>query len=601
MRIIENCWIPLSDGCRLAARIWLPEVWLRHQRRDAYWQHGSVCGDLSQIRCPVYAIGGWADAYSNAIPRLLEGLTVPRKGLIGSWAHTFPQEGTPGPAIGFLQEALRWWDHWLRGIDRDLMDEPMYRAWMRESVPPQLWREERPGRWVAEPSWPSSRIIWKRLALEPAPLDNSQSETRFDVCSPQTTGLTSGDWCHFGAGSEMPTDQREDDGKSLIFDCGPLGERLEILGARTAIIGVIEGVAEATASLLKVFSGWFSDKQRTRKWLAVAGYAIFALSKPFFYVANSWGMIAAVRWADRVGKGVRTAPRDALVADSISKPQRGLAFGFERAADTAGAMCGVLIALAVVWRAQAHETILGTVTFRTVVLISLIPAVLAVLSLAIGVHDVPVLGQKTMPTLAFRSLGKPFVIFMIIVGIFDLGNSSDAFLVLRAQECGLSVTGILGMLAAFNLVYALVSTPAGQLSDRIGRRQTMIGGWLLYAVTYLGFGLAQAAWQMWALYVVYGVYYGLAYGTAKAMIADLVPEALRGTAYGTHSAMLGVLDFPASVIAGVLWQGVGSWAGFGAPVPFLFGGGMALLTALLMAVWKPCVAEVTRTFNSVGG
>jgi len=188
-----------------------------------------------------------------------------------------------------------------------------------------------------------------------------------------------------------------------------------VLGVRTAIIGMIEGVAEATASLLKVFSGWFSDQRRIRKWLAVVGYSISALSKPFFYVANSWGTIAAVRWVDRVGKGVRTAPRDALVADSISIPQRGLAFGFERAADTAGAMCGVCIALVVVWQVQAHETALDTSTFRTVVLISLIPAVLAVVSLAVGAQDVPVISKKTAPALAFRSLGKPFVIFMIIV------------------------------------------------------------------------------------------------------------------------------------------------------------------------------------------
>ncbi len=363
-----------------------------------------------------------------------------------------------------------------------------------------------------------------------------------------------------------------------------------VLGVKTAIIGVIEGVAQATASLLSIISGWFSDKQRTRKWLAVAGYTISALSKPFFSITTSWGVIAAARWADRVGKGVRTAPRDALVADSIGEHERGLALGFARAADTAGAMCGVLIALGVVWHAQAPEAILGAATFRTVVLISLIPAVLAVVSLALGAHDVPVIGQKTTPPLAFHSLGKPFVIFMSIVSIFDLGNSSDAFLVLRAQERGLSVTGILGMLVAFNLVYSLVSTPAGRLSDRVGRQQMIISGWLLYAVTYLGFGLAQAAWQVWALYVVYGVYYGLAYGTAKAMIADLVPEALCGTAYGTYSAVLGVLDFPASVIAGILWQGVGSWAGFGAPAPFLFGGAMALLAALLMAVWMPRTA-----------
>jgi MFS family permease len=360
-----------------------------------------------------------------------------------------------------------------------------------------------------------------------------------------------------------------------------------VLGVKTNIIGVIEGVAEATASLLKVFSGWLSDKLKARKWLAVTGYALSALSKPFFYFANTWGMVAGVRWADRVGKGIRTAPRDALVADSTKDEQRGLAFGIARAADTAGAMLGILIAVLVIWLAQSNLASLEADTFRTVVLISLIPAVLAVLSLALGARDVPVKGQREMPRFAFKALGKPFMIFMIIVGIFDIGNSSDAFLVLRAQERGVSVIGILLMLAAFNLVYALISAPAGSLSDKVGRKRLIVGGWLVYAAIYLGFGLAQAAWHVIVLYIIYGFYYGLTYGTTKAMLADLVPEHLRGTAYGTYNAVLGILDFPASVIAGVLWQGAGGWNGWGASAPFLFGAGTALLAAVLLMVWKP--------------
>lgn len=360
-----------------------------------------------------------------------------------------------------------------------------------------------------------------------------------------------------------------------------------VLGVKTNIIGVIEGVAEATASLLKVFSGWLSDKLRARKWLAVAGYALSAVAKPFFYVANTWRMVAGVRWADRVGKGIRTAPRDALVADTIDERHRGLAFGFHRAADTGGAVLGLLIALGVVWLAQRGEAELDLSTFQTVVLISLIPAVLAVLSLAIGARDVPVTGQRERPRFAFRSLGKRFAIFMLIVGLFDLGNSSDAFLVLRAQERGLNIVEVLGMLVTFNLVYTLVSTPGGALSDRIGRRTVIVSGWLVYAAIYLGFARAGTGWHVWALYALYGVYYGLAYGTTKAMVADVVPEALRGTAYGTYNAILGILDFPASVIAGLLWQGVGSWQGFGPSAPFYFGGAMALAAALLMAFAMP--------------
>ncbi len=360
-----------------------------------------------------------------------------------------------------------------------------------------------------------------------------------------------------------------------------------VLGVHTSIIGLIEGIAEATASILKLFSGWLSDKMGGRKWLAVAGYGLSAITKPFFYFANSWVLIAGVRWADRVGKGIRTAPRDALVADSVTKETRGLAFGFHRAMDTAGAMMGLLIAAVVVWLAQSNSLNLSQSTFQTIVLISLIPAFLAVLSLMIGAKDVAVTSQRAAPKFSLRSMGKPFNIFLVIVGIFTLGNSADAFLVLRAQNLGISVTGILMMLVVFNLVYSLVSTPAGSRSDRVGRRLMIIGGWLVYAAIYFGFALAREGWQVWVLYVVYGLYYGMAYGTANALVADLVPENLRGTAYGTYHAMVGILAFPASFIAGLLWQGVGAWEGFGPSAPFLFGGFLALIAALLMAFWMP--------------
>ena len=362
-----------------------------------------------------------------------------------------------------------------------------------------------------------------------------------------------------------------------------------VLGVKTNVIGLIEGVAESTASLLKLFSGWLSDRLRTRKQLAVIGYAISAIAKPFFFFAQSWSGVAAIRWADRVGKGIRTAPRDALVADSINEQQRGLAFGLHRAADTGGAMLGLLIALGVVWGAQAAAVELGEKTFRIIVLISLIPAALAVLTLALGAQDTPIQATHERPKLAFKALGAPFTTFMVIVGLFELGNSSDAFLTLRAQERGVSVVGILAMIACFNLVYTLVSTPAGSLSDRIGRRNVIIGGWLFYALVYLGFGLAKTGWQVWALYVLYGFYYGMAYGVSKAFIADLAPEALRGTAYGTYNAIIGILDLPASIIAGLLWQGLGRWSGFGPSAPFVFGSAASLLAVLLMIFWLPKV------------
>jgi MFS family permease len=252
-------------------------------------------------------------------------------------------------------------------------------------------------------------------------------------------------------------------------------------------------------------------------------------------------------------------------------------------------LLGILISLVIVWQSQGSSVGLTESTFRVVVLLSLLPAVLAVLSLALGAEDVAVTEQRDPPKFGFRGLGRPFLILMLIVGLFDLGNSSDAFLVLRAQERGLGVLGVLAMVAVFNLVYSLVSTPAGALSDRIGRRSLLIGGWLLYALIYLGFALADRPWHVWILYAVYGLYYGLTYGTAKALVADVVPERLRGTAFGTYNAVLGLLDFPASLIAGLLWDGWSGigFAGFGPSAPFFFGATMAGLAALAMALWRP--------------
>ncbi|HXQ41436.1 MAG TPA: CocE/NonD family hydrolase, partial [Candidatus Udaeobacter sp.] len=207
--------------------------WLKHQRRDASWKHGSICEDWSAITCPVYLVGGWADGYSNTIPRMLAHLQCPKKGLIGPWAHKYPHFAKPGPRIGFLQDALRWWDKWLKGIETGIMDEPQYRVWMEEPMPPRAYYEERPGRWVAEPSWPSPNIEAKSLHLASgARLTETQPpEIPVSYLSPQSVGVGCGAWCGFGIGPERPLDQRIDDGRSLCFDSEPLPERLEILGA----------------------------------------------------------------------------------------------------------------------------------------------------------------------------------------------------------------------------------------------------------------------------------------------------------------------------------------------------------------------------------
>lgn len=360
-----------------------------------------------------------------------------------------------------------------------------------------------------------------------------------------------------------------------------------VLGVRTNVIGLIEGIAESTASILKVFSGWLSDKLGRRKGLTVLGYSLSSLSKPFLYFATSWVGVLIVRFADRVGKGVRTAPRDALIADSVDEHQRGLAFGLHRAGDTAGAMVGLIIALVVVLGAQAQAVDLSRETFQTIVLISIIPAFLAVLVLTLGARETPVTGVREAPRLSLREMPRNFRLFLGIVTIFTLGNSSDAFLILRAQELGLNVPGVLGMLVTFNLVYTLVSGPAGALSDRIGRRRLILGGWAVYGLIYLGFALITSAEQAWALYALYGIYYGVFEGTAKALVADLVPPEKRGTAFGIYNAAIGLVALPASLLAGILWQGIGSWTGFGPTAPFLVGAVLSLTAMLLLAFWKP--------------
>ena len=223
----RELWLERLEGSGL----WV-ENWLRHQRRDAFWQQGSVCQDYGAIACPVYAVGGWADAYSNAVFRLLQNLEVPRKGLVGPWAHKYPHFARPGPAVGFLQEALRWWDHWLKDIDNGIMDEPMLRVWMQESVPPAADYETRPGRWVAEDAWPSTHIAAQRYALNPGRIERpAGAEQVLTICSPQTVGWTAGQWCPHGLHADQAVDQRPDDGGSLVFETEPLGERLEIFGA----------------------------------------------------------------------------------------------------------------------------------------------------------------------------------------------------------------------------------------------------------------------------------------------------------------------------------------------------------------------------------
>lgn len=351
-----------------------------------------------------------------------------------------------------------------------------------------------------------------------------------------------------------------------------------VLGVKTGIIGFIEGIAESTATLLKIASGYLADRLGRKKTLTLWGYGLSGFTKPLLYFANTWGLVLAVRFLDRVGKGIRTAPRDALIADVTPEQHRGRAFGFNKAMDKIGAVAGLLLAAWILSIMQSGQGTLTHAGYQALVLLSVIPGLAAVLILAVGVREPPSADSKPSKKdlLSWHSLDNRFKAFLGVVVLFTLGNSSDAFLMLRAQTVGLSTTEIFLLVAAFNLVVSASSLPGGILSDLLGRRRLIVSGWLIYALIYFGFGVAATAWHVGALYVLYGLYYGAFQGAASALVADLVPPERWGTAYGLFNGAIGVTVFPASVIAGLLWQ----W--FSPAVPFFFGGALACLSSLLL-------------------
>ncbi|HIY41580.1 MAG TPA: CocE/NonD family hydrolase, partial [Candidatus Nocardiopsis merdipullorum] len=244
--------------------LWL-DTWLRHQHRDEYWKHGSIAEDMGAVQVPVMAVSGWADGYSNSVFRLMAGLSVPRLGLLGPWSHKYPHLGKPGPAIGFLQELVRWWDRWLKGVDNDVMDAPMLRAWMQDSVEPSTTYDERPGRWVGEDSWPSPSVVPLVRPLGPGRiLDHGQESgsAPLTLSSPLSTGQYAGKWCSYTAPPDLPSDQREEDGGSMVFDSGPLEERLEILGA--PVVNLELSVDKPDAMLAVRLSDVAPDGEATR-------------------------------------------------------------------------------------------------------------------------------------------------------------------------------------------------------------------------------------------------------------------------------------------------------------------------------------------------
>jgi len=349
-----------------------------------------------------------------------------------------------------------------------------------------------------------------------------------------------------------------------------------VLKVGAHIIGLIEGIAESTATLLKIVSGWFSDRLGKRKSLTVLGYGLSTIAKPFLYLANTWGLVLGVRFTDRVGKGIRTSPRDALLADSTPKAQMGRGFGFHRAMDTLGAVVGLAGAAGVVFLLQRGALELSRDTYQTLVLIGIVPAVMAVLLAIFFVHERKAASKQ--PSAGAGGFDTRFKVFLGIMFLFTLGNSSDAFLILRAWNLQLSVLHIFLLLALFNVVYAISAFPAGVLSDRFGRKAVIVAGWSVYALIYLGFALATAPWQALLLFVLYGLYHGATEGVARAFVADVVPAERRGTAYGLYHGVVGAALLPASVIAGWLWQQVSPAA------PFFFGAGLAAIATVALIV-----------------
>jgi MFS family permease len=357
-----------------------------------------------------------------------------------------------------------------------------------------------------------------------------------------------------------------------------------VLGASATALGAIEGVAESTASLLKLASGWLSDRLPGRKPLVVIGYGLASLVKPLIGLTRSAGQVMAIRVVDRVGKGIRTSPRDALIADSVAPSIRGRAFGFHRAADNTGAVIGPLIAFALLRFGHGID-------LRRVFLLTAIPAALSVALLVFGLREVPRPTRPTMregegtprPAASPRAagLGARFWWLFAILTIFTLGNSSDAFLLLRATQLGIAPLLVPVLWALLNLVKALFNVPGGVLSDRFGRRPLLIAGWTIYAAVYLGFGLAGAAWQVWVLFAAYGLYFGATEGVEKALVADFVPAERRGAAFGFYNLALGIAALPASLIFGELVDHAS------ARIAFLFGGGMALLAAIAICFVAP--------------
>lgn len=345
-----------------------------------------------------------------------------------------------------------------------------------------------------------------------------------------------------------------------------------VLGVNKSMIGLIEGIAESTASILKVFSGWFSDRIGQRKGLMLAGYAISTLSRPLMATAALWQQVLAARFTDRIGKGVRTAPRDALIAEATDHHRLARAFSFHRAMDTLGAVAGPALAIALL--GLFHND------YRLVFWLAMVPALIAVLLIVLCIHEPKrePLPRAERPRLTLQHFDWRVKAFMAIAALFALGNSSDVFLILRAQQVGIPTMTIPAVYLVFNLVYSLTAVPAGIAADRFGMKRVILLGFVLFACLYYGFAVARTTSAIWVLFGLYGLFMGFTEGIQKAFLATIIPPDFKATAFGVYATVVGVAMFPASLIGGWLWDHVSSAA------TFYFGATTATLSALLFTL-----------------